>query len=137
MFFEILRFDLLMAIFRFFAIYPLLSSTESVERTKWYRDLKFGIYSLYMIIILALKYFFTIWSLWNRSCNYLWADPMSFYGIPFKSQKSSCLFVFRNFLEKIGSRDSLLSLSEWVFQTLRLWVLPYMCVYHKSEAETV
>ena len=38
LFFDILRFDLLMAIFRnffvFFAIYPVLSSTESVDQTK-------------------------------------------------------------------------------------------------------
>ena len=61
LFFDFLRFDLLMAIFSFFAIYPILSSTESVERTKWYRDFKFSIYYLYMIIILALKYLIDNW----------------------------------------------------------------------------
>ena len=61
---EILRFDLVMAIFRlfgsFFAIYPLLILKESVDRTKWHRDLKFGIWDLYMVINWSLKYLINI-----------------------------------------------------------------------------
>ena len=34
-----------------FGTLGLLNSTESVDRTKWHRDLKFGIYDLYMINI--------------------------------------------------------------------------------------
>ena len=64
LFLEILRFDLVMAILRlfgsFFAIYPLLILKESVDRTKWHRDLKFGIWDLYMIINWSLKYHINI-----------------------------------------------------------------------------
>ena len=59
LFFEILRFDLLMKVMKvhfsdfwefFFYIYPLLILKESVDRTKWHRYLKFGIWDLYRII---------------------------------------------------------------------------------------
>ena len=60
LFLEILRFDQLMAIFftfwELFAIYPLLILKESVDRSKWHRDLKFGIWDLYMVIHWSLKY---------------------------------------------------------------------------------
>ena len=44
----------------FFAIYPLLILKESVDRTKWHRDLKCRIWDLYMAIYRSMKYFFNI-----------------------------------------------------------------------------
>ena len=41
-------------------IYPLLILKESVDRTKWHRDLKFGIWDLYIVINWSLKYFVNI-----------------------------------------------------------------------------
>ena len=42
----------------FFALNPLSILKESVDRTKWHRDFKFGIRDLYMIINWCLRIFF-------------------------------------------------------------------------------
>ena len=60
-FFEILRFDLFMAIFRpfgsVFAIHPSFILKESVDQAKFNRDLKFGIWDLYMLINWSQMFF--------------------------------------------------------------------------------
>ena len=40
--------------------YPLLILKESVDRTKWHRDLTFGIWDLYIVINWSLKYLINI-----------------------------------------------------------------------------